>query len=357
MAKIKAAVIFGGVSDDYKLSCESAADVIESIPSDKYETVCIGITRKGRWLYYPGDPEGIRNGSWEYDTDCTSAFISPDPIYKGIVTIENGITSFKRLDVVFPLVMGKTGSDGTIQGLLDMSGITYVGSGLLSSAVCMDKSQTHMILDKYNIRTADWSLITQREINYLDRRCEDIAGEIGFPLAVKPASSAGARGLRKVDTIAELMTAVKNAFSFDSKVVVEKYIGGRELEVAVFGYDTPFSSFIGEIVSDDCDEKSGEHFVSESGNMVIADDLDNNVINKIRETAVSAYKALGCKGLARVDFFMDVDEGLYLNKVNTMPGMKKDCIYPLLMKHLGMEMPYLADKLLEQAIDNSEKEY
>lgn len=230
MAKIKAAVIFGGVSGEHELSLASAADVIRNIPEDKYEVICIGITKKGRWLYYPGDADDIASGKWEYNPDCTSAFISPDPIYKGIVTIENGETSIKRIDVVFPLLHGKFGADGSIQGLLDMSGIPYVGCGLLASASCMDKSHTHMILDDYNIKTADWCLITQRELNYLEKRCAEIADELGFPIIVKPANSGSDKGVSSARNTEELELAVKNAFSFDNKVVAEKFIGGRSLK-------------------------------------------------------------------------------------------------------------------------------
>lgn len=357
MAKIKAAVIFGGVSSEHELSLASAAEIIRNIPSDKYEVICIGITRKGRWLYYPGDVSDIPTGKWEFNPDCTSAFISPDPIYKGIVTIENGETSIKKVDVVFPALQGKYGADGSVQGLLDMSGIPYVGCGLLASASCMDKSHTHMILDDYYIRTAKWRLITQREINHLDRQCLDIAEQLGFPLIVKPANCGSSAGVNKAETPEELEAAVKTAFSHDNKVVVEEFINGRELEAAVFGYDTPFSSYIGEIKSGCGHEGSRESFVCGDGSLQVPAELDNDTMNRIRETAVSAFKALGCKGMARIDFFLSDSGELYLNKVSTMPGFTADCIYPRLMEHLGMTLPYLIDKLLEQAIDNAERAY
>ncbi len=357
MARIKAAVIFGGVSAEHELSLASAADVIKNIPSDKYEVICIGITRKGRWLYYPGDAEDIADGKWETNPDCTSAIISPDPIHKGIIAIENGEVSLKKIDVVFPILQGKFGADGTVQGLLDMSGIPYVGCGLLASASCMDKSHIHMILDDYNIRTAAWKLITQREINHLDKTCSEIAAELGFPLIAKPANSGSSVGITKACTTDELEAAVKLAFSHDNKVVVEKFIDGRELEAAVFGYDTPFSSYIGEIVSDSGHCGSRERFVTSNGKFVIPADLDFELVQEIRGTAVEAFKALGCKGMARIDFFLGNDGLLYLNKVSTMPGFSSECIYPKLMKHLGMELPYLLDKLLEQAVENADKVY
>ncbi|MDE5917724.1 MAG: D-alanine--D-alanine ligase, partial [Oscillospiraceae bacterium] len=162
MSKIRVAVIFGGASSEHDVSLVSATNVIKNIPKDKYEVVCIGITKKGRWLYYPGDVDNISSGEWEKDPDCASAVISPDPLHKGIITIESGAASIKKIDVVFPVLHGKNGEDGTIQGLLDMSKIPYVGCGLLSSAACMDKSHTHSILDYNNIRTAKWKMLGLR---------------------------------------------------------------------------------------------------------------------------------------------------------------------------------------------------
>ena len=251
MAKIKAAVIFGGMSREHKLSLATAADVIRSIPKDKYEVICIGITKKGRWLYFPGDPEDIETGAWELDPDCASAIISPDPIHRGILTIENGETTVRRIDVVFPLLQGQHGADGDIQGLLDLSGIPYVGSGVLASASCIDKSHTHMVLDDYGVKTAKWKLMTQRDINRIDERCHEIAEKLGFPLIVKPASSGSSAGTTIAEDEETLEKGVKIAFSNDKKVLVERYVKGRKLETAVFGYDAPFASYVGEILSAD----------------------------------------------------------------------------------------------------------
>ena len=154
MAKIKVAVLFGGASSEHDISLISAVNVIKSIPKDKYEVICIGITKKGRWLYYPGDVEAIADGQWKNNSDCTTAIISPDPIHKGILIIENGEVSVRKIDVVFPVLHGKNGEDGSLQGLLDMSKIPYVGCGLLASASCMDKAHTHTVLDYNGIKTA-----------------------------------------------------------------------------------------------------------------------------------------------------------------------------------------------------------
>lgn len=357
MAKIKAAVIFGGTSKEYKLSLASAAEVIRNIPEDKYEVICIGITRKGRWLFYPGDVDAIASGEWELNPDCTSAIISPDPLHRGIITIENGETSVKKIDVVFPVLIGRKSGDGSLQGLLNMSGIPYVGCGLLASASCMDKSHTHMVLDDYGIKTAKWELITQREINSIDERCTEIAAEMGFPLIVKPANSGSSVGSSIAEDADSLAAAVKFAFLNDNKVIVEKYVSGRKLEAAVFGYDNPFSSYIGEILSVDKVYDPTEVNKSSGDDLVIPADLPMELMNDIRAVAVKAFKALGCKGMARIDFFLTDDGELLLNKVGTTPGLRKNSVYPKLMEHLGMSRPYLMDKLMEQAIENAERNY
>ena len=240
MSKIRVAVLFGGASSEHDISLKSATHIIENIPADKYEVVCVGITKKGRWLYYPGDVSAIASGAWEKDPDCTSAILSPDPIHKGLVTIENGEASVKKIDVVFPVLHGKNGEDGTVQGLLDMAKIPYVGCGLLASAACMDKAATHTMLDYNGIRTAKWRKIGQRELNKMEERCEEIAADLGFPLFVKPANAGSSIGVNRANNADELLDAVKVAFSHDNKVIIEECISGRELEVAVFGYDSPF---------------------------------------------------------------------------------------------------------------------
>lgn len=357
MAKIKAAVIFGGISREHELSLASATDVIANIPKEKYEVICIGITRKGRWLYYPGDVADIASGKWELNPDCTSAVISPDPLHRGIIILENGEASIRKIDVIFPVLHGKSGADGTIQGLLDLSGIPYVGCGLLAAASCMDKSHTHMVMDDFGIKTAEWRLITQRELSEIDRCCEKIADELGFPLIVKPANSGSDAGTSFAGSQESLVSAVKVAFSNDNKVVVEKFIKGRKLEAAVFGYDSPFSSCIGEITENIRAYDPNDFSATSGDDLTVPADLPNDVQNKIRETAVQAFKALNCKGMARIDFFLTDDGQLLLNKIGVAPGLRKNSIYPKLMEHLGMSLSYLLDKMLEQAIENAERNY
>lgn len=357
MSKIKVAVVFGGVSSEHDISLVSATNIIENMPSDKYEVICIGITKKGRWLYYPGDVSNITSGEWEKDSDCSSAIISPDPLHKGIIVIENGTCTTRKIDVVFPVLHGKNGEDGTIQGLLDLSKIPYVGCGLLSSASCMDKTHTHSILDYNNIKTAKWRMLGLRDLNSLDRECTNIADDLGFPVFVKPANAGSSIGINKATDLETLKDAVKFAFSHDNKVIIEEFIEGRELEVAVFGYDSPFASFIGEIGKSNDFYDYDSKYINNSVELYIPAEISDESTKVIRETAITAYKAMGCKGLSRVDFFLTDDEEVILNEINTMPGFTSISMYPKLMEDLGMTYSYLIDKLIEQAIDNAERNY
>lgn len=353
MAKIRVAVLFGGVSSEHDVSLMSAENVIYSIPQNKYEVLCIGITRKGRWLYFPGDYAEISTGEWEQNPDCSAAILSPDPIHGGIVTIENGETYIKKVDVVFSVLHGRNGEDGRIQGILEMARLPYVGCGVLSSAVCMDKDMTHIALEYHGIRTAKWTCVHQCDLNKLDEKCTAIAETLGFPLFVKPANAGSSIGINKAIDVESLKEAIQIAFTHDEKVVIEEYIEGRELEVAVFGYDAPFASYVGEIepAADfyDFDDK----YVNGASKLYIPARITEKESDLIRDLAVRAYTRIGCKGLARVDFFLAKDGSVILNEINTMPGFTNISMYPKLMEQLGMSQEYLVDKLLEQAMENT----
>lgn len=354
MSKIKVAVIFGGASNEHDVSLVSAKNVIDNIPKDKYEVICIGITKKGRWLYFPGDSDSLISGEWEKNPDCASAILSPDTMHKGFVVMGNGETVIRKVDVVFPVLHGKNGEDGTIQGLLDMAKIPYVGCGVLASAACMDKSITHTILDYNGIKTAKWRMILQHDISSLDSICHDIGKELGFPLFVKPANCGSSVGISKAHDVHSLKESVKIAFSHDSKVVVEEFIKGKELEVAVFGYDSPFASNVGEI--EPCNDfyDYDAKYVANATKLYIPARIEHEHSLKIRETAVKAYKAMGCEGLSRVDFFLTGDGEVILNEINTMPGFTEISMYPKLMDDMGMSYPHLLDRLIEMAIENSD---
>ena len=309
MAKTRVAVLFGGVSSEHEVSLMSATNVIRSIPKEKYEVICIGITKKGRWLYFPGDVSEIASGAWETNPDCTAAIISPDPIHKGIITIENGETYNKKIDVVFPVLHGRNGEDGRLQGLLELARLPYV------------------------------------------------AETLGFPVFVKPANAGSSVGVNKATDMETLREAIQIAFSHDCKVVIEEFIDGKELEVAVFGYDAPFASYVGEIQPAAEFYDYEDKYITGTSQLFIPARITDAQSDMLRETAVKAYKALGCKGLSRVDFFLQKDGGIILNEINTLPGFTNISMYPKLMEHLGMSQEYLVDKLIEQAMENAERMY
>lgn len=348
MAKTRVAVIFGGRSNEHDISLISAANVITNIDKSRYEVIQIGITQKGRWFFYPGSVEGIKNNTWETFSDNVPAAILPDPLYRGIATILDGEINVIKVDVVFPVLHGKYGEDGTIQGLLDMAGIPYVGCGCFASAACMDKEYTHTVLEYHGIKMAKYRVVRQSELSSLDEKIEKIVDDLDFPVFVKPSSSGSSVGVNKASSFEELKNAVKIAFSHDKKVIVEEYIRGRELECAVMGAENPFASDVGEILScNDFYDYEAKYILGTSG-LAIPADITPEASKEIRETAVKAFKALGCFGLSRVDFFLAGDT-VYLNEINTMPGFTSISMYPKLMEYFGIDYPELLDKLINLA--------
>lgn len=352
MSKIKVAVLFGGISNEHDISLISAASIISSIPADKYEVIPIGITKKGRWLFYPGDISCLPTGRWESNPDCVPAVILPDPMYKGIFKVSDGSYSLVKIDAVFPALHGQNGEDGAIQGLLKLSGIPYVGCDVLSSACCMDKAVTHTILEANGIEMTQWRSVSDYELGRLDEICSGIAEELGYPLFVKPANSGSSVGANKADSPEELKNAIKLAFSHDKKVIIEKYVKGRELECAVFGKENDaFASQIGEIRS--CNEfydYEAKYILGTSG-LSIPADIPAEISDKIRETAVKAFRTMGCSGLSRVDFFLSDDGRVLLNEINTLPGFTQISMYPKLMENMGISLPELLDKLITLSIE------
>ncbi len=351
MSRIRVAVLFGGVSNEHDISLISAANIINAIPADKYEVVPIGITKKGRWLFYPGDINMISSGRWESNPDCVPAVILPDPMYKGIMKITDGTYSLTKIDVVFPALHGQHGEDGCIQGLLELSGIPYVGCKVCASAACMDKSVTHKILESVGIEMARHRVVFQSDLGRLDGICEDIVNELDFPLFVKPCNSGSSVGVNKAASFSQLKDAVKLAFSHDKKVIVEEYIEGRELECAVFGTDKPFASRVGEIVScNDFYDYEAKYILGTSGINIPAG-IDTTAENEIRETALKAFSAIGCSGLSRIDFFLKADGTVILNEINTLPGFTPISMYPKLMENMGISQSELLDRLIEGAME------
>ncbi|MGZ9585620.1 D-alanine--D-serine ligase VanG [Paenibacillus marinisediminis] len=343
------AVLFGGCSTEYDVSLQSAASVIDHLDRSVYHIILIGITREGAWLRYNGTTEDIRNDLWHTHPSCIPAFISPSKKIGGIVELVGTEYRVTAVDAVFPVLHGKNGEDGTVQGLLELSGIPYVGCDTLSSAICMDKAIASQIVRAAGVETA--LSITVFEGDRLDHTVQD-AEKLGFPLYIKPAKSGSSFGITKAYNKLEFMNGIQAAFLHDRKVVIEQNVSGFEVGCAVMGHsEDPIIAEVDEI------ELTGEFFDYEekyslrSSKIHLPARIDAAVADKIKDTARLIYKTLGCTGLARVDMFLTVDGRIVFNEVNTMPGFTSASRYPNMMRCSGISYPQLMNRLIELSLD------
>ena len=355
---MKLAVIFGGISSEHDISCLSAASILRNLDKSKYEIHAVGITREGRWYYLPEcDADAIESGAWENRNDLVPALLPPDRSIHGLVLLREGETEFVRLDCVFPVLHGKNGEDGTIQGLFKLSGIPYVGCGTLASAVCMDKAVTHTLLSAANIEQAHYLWF------YADRYFADgekirnkIAARLNFPVFVKPANAGSSVGVSKVTAPEKLDAAIRLAAENDTKVVVEEGIVGQEVECAVLGNrGKSVASPVGEIGAGaefyDYDDK----YKNGVAQLFIPARLPEDIAEEVRKTAVRAYNLLGCDGLSRVDFFVtEKEHKVILNEINTLPGFTSISMYPKLWENAGTPYSELLEKLIDCAFTRAD---
>ena len=352
------AVIFGGKSSEHEVSRVSASYVISQIPTEKYEIVTIGITKEGRWFLYEGNTAAIADGSWEKDENKRTAFIAPAPSVSGIIIVnKDGSTEKKKIDVVFPVLHGKNGEDGTLQGLLQMSEIPYVGCGVLASAECMDKVSTNIMLEYAGIDQAAFTwFYTSKYVNDPQGCIEQIERELPrYPVFIKPANAGSSVGISKVHSRDELIPALEKAAKEDSRILIEENIIGKEVECAVLGNEDPFVSVPGEIAPAaefyDYDAK----YNNAESKLYIPAQISPELTEKVRQTAAKAYNALNCEGLSRVDFFVTDDGRVLLNEINTLPGFTSISMYPKLMAASGIEGSALIEKLIDLAFERAGK--
>lgn len=353
MAKLKIAVIFGGKSSEHDISLVSAAHVIESIPKDKYEVICIGITKKGHWLKYIGPVKEIAAKNWEQHPDNVPCIMSPDTLHKGFIVLGgDGRFDNIKVDCIFPVLHGKNGEDGTIQGLFQLSGVPFVGCDMISSANCMDKEMTHVILEANGIRMAKYVSMRYSEINLIEDKIGEAEAKLKYPMFVKPCCAGSSVGVSRVTNAEELRRGIMLAFLSDKKLLIEEGVAGIECECAVMGDSEPFASTVGEIRSAnegfyDFESK----YEDESSETVIPARMSEQAIEKIRALAVKAYTAIGCGGLSRCDFFLCGGDEPVLNEINTMPGHTPISMYPKLMEHAGLTPEMQEDKLIQLALE------
>ncbi len=344
MPKLKVALIFGGKSTEHQISVLSATSILEKIDKQKYDLRLVKIDIKGNWFLLPG-------------LDITEASTHPITLIPGTngANILNTSTGqvLDEIDVAFPVLHGVFGEDGTIQGLFKMVNVAFVGCGVFASSACMDKDYTKRILRDADIAIAPYVTLTRAD----QMTFEEVDRKLGAPLFIKPASLGSSVGVKKVNNKEEFDIALREGFEFDVKVIVEPNIEGREIECAVLGNEHPKGSLPGEIVTQSEFYSFESKYVDKDDAAIqIPVDLPDDQIKLIRETAVRAYQALGCEGLARVDFFLTSDGAAMINEINTIPGFTNISMYPKMWEATGIGYTELLDHLIELGLERYQKE-
>ena len=348
------AVLFGGVSSEHEVSLSSAKSVIDNIPKDKYEIVMLGITKEGEWLLYRGDTSALPDGRWERDPANLHAMIVPDAKIHGMVVLHaNDGVETVRLDAVFPVLHGANGEDGTMQGLLMLSGIPYVGCAVTASAICMDKAVTKAILDATGIPQAKWESAGVRDFEKNGAAVvERVEHSLGYPVFVKPANAGSSVGISKAGDRAALCKAIDLAARYDRKIVFEEAVKGREIECAVLGGREPVASVCGEIrpTAEFYDYEA--KYVTGDTRLDIPARLPAELSDRVRARAVEVFRLLGCEGMARMDFFIRESDGeVLLNEPNTIPGFTSISMYPKLFEASGLPYGELLDTLVRLGME------
>ena len=354
--KKKIAVLFGGRSSEHEISLQSAYSVIKHMDGQRYEPVMIGITREGKWYLYRGSIERIAKGTWHLDQGCVPAIISPDRTEGGIRYEEGGEYRLIKLDAAFPILHGKSGEDGTVQGLLELAGIPVIGCDTAASAVCMDKDLSHRIVSAAGVRVPTSLVLTSREQGQTQQQALLWARNTGYPLFVKPASEGSSVGMSKVFKDGELLDALDTAFQYDKKVILEETIEGFEVGCAVLGNRDLILGAVDEI-----DVPGGffdfkEKYTQKKSHIYVPARIPEQKAREVQATAKLIYKTLGCKGFARVDLFLTPDGGIVFNEVNTIPGFTDHSRYPNMLKSIGLSYDEIVEQLIETEVGHEKRD-
>ncbi|MDU4479878.1 D-alanine--D-serine ligase VanG [Clostridium sp.] len=341
------AILFGGCSPEYSVSLQSAYSVITHIDRKKYTPVLIGISNAGDWFKYDGEIEKISADTWCNEKDCIPVVVSPNRTVHGILTIENGKIKETHIDVAFPVLHGKNGEDGTVQGLFELAGIPVVGCGVLSSALCMDKDRAHKLVQAAGVSVPQ-SFVLQNDMDAEIALMQ--AEKIGYPLFVKPVGAGSSYGITKVTERNQLPTALKLAFSYDNKVIIEECISGFEVGCAVLEND---GFMVGEV--DEIELEKGffdftEKYTLKTSSIHVPARISAEKAAKIKETAKLIYKTLDCRGFARVDMFLDDTGRIVFNEVNTIPGFTTHSRFPNMMKAVHISFEQIISIAIDKAV-------
>ncbi|MBK7893993.1 MAG: D-alanine--D-alanine ligase [Anaerolineaceae bacterium] len=354
--KVRVGVIFGGRSGEHEVSLNSAQSVMRALNPEKYEVIPIGIDKNGRWL--TGDVVGTLT---EGKTSSHHATLLPDPQASGLMQLDEGdgvgMTAVSQLDVIFPVLHGPYGEDGTVQGLLELANLPYVGAGVVGSAVGMDKAIFKHVMTANGLPVLPWVLVQSGEWRQRPYKViEQIEAILVYPVFTKPANLGSSVGISKCRNRAELEAGLNEAASYDRRIVVEQGVNVRELEVSVLGNAEPVASVVGEVRPRREFYDYVAKYVSDDSELIIPANLTEAESDEVRRLAVHAYKAIDCAGLGRVDLLLDVANGrLYLNEINTIPGFTRISMYPKLWEATGLPYSQLLDKLIALAIERHEE--
>ena len=353
MSKLNVCVLFGGVSPEHAVSLRSAESVLMNMDPEKYEIIPVGITTGGQWLRYGGTDYSLLPGDhWLTCPDNCPAAISPVR-GQGLLCFRGDAVEIQSIDVVFPVLHGENGEDGAMQGLLQLAGIPYVGPHVSASAVSMDKTLTKLVADQAGVTQAAWKLVRRGDLeSRMDQTLEALEARFAYPMFVKPSGTGSSVGVSKAADRAALAAALTEAAKFDEKILVEEFIRGREVEVAVMGNGNPIASVCGEIDSGADFYDYEAKYVTDTSTAYIPARISEEVAEQVRDAAVKIYSAIGCCGLSRVDFFVTFDdERVVFNEINTLPGFTSISMYPKLFDASGIPYGQLIDELLRLAME------
>ena len=354
--KLRVAILFGGKSAEHEISLISARNIGEAIDKNKYEILSIAIDKEGRWFF--DQAARLLNDKAttqvKFQRGCDSTAVLPGATQTPMIRVSAG-RALGAVDVVFPVLHGPFGEDGTVQGLLKMANVPFVGAGVLGSAIGMDKDVMKRLLRDAGIPVAKFVVF--------DRNCVDkiafatMKRTVGLPLFVKPANLGSSVGISKVSNREQFRRAIEEAFRYDSKVLLEEYIRGREIECSVLGNENPIASLPGEIITRHDFYSYDAKYIDEKGaQLIIPAKLPKGVVKKIQETAIKCFRVLCCEGMARVDFFLRDGREIIVNEINTIPGFTKISMYPKLWEASGISYPDLIDRLIQLALERFRRE-
>jgi len=345
-------ILFGGVSTEHEISCLSAGFVDDNTDRNKYNVHRIGITKRGVWWLYNGSSDKIRDGSWESDTaNLRPAILSPCSVHHGIAVFDKAHKTYEiiHIDIVFPVLHGKNGEDGTMQGLLQIAGIPFIGPSSYSSSVCMDKISTKILCENRGIKTAPFIYARNSADIDLNRLVCEAEESFEYPMFVKPSNSGSSVGITKAENRAELLKGIETAFSHDRKILIERAISGKEVEVAVLSsHGNTTVSMPGEIDTGEEFYDYDTKYKNDTATLHIPARISEKATETVRRHAKTIFETLDCNGLSRVDFFVDGDTVVF-NEINTIPGFTSISMYPQLMAEAGIGGKDLIDSLIASA--------